>query len=335
MGGDGALNGQQSRQSLAPREGLWQWRFVLLGLISCCSPPARLPKWPTCSTMPASRASTTRQAARTQGSTAPAALGHGETKRIAQALKQAAELALIDAGKPGITLITKDTGGSAGRRQAAAAGRARRRRRNDPGSASLPRSPGRQGVAQGRVNVIAFSSVSSVAGQGTYLLGFLPEEEVASVVRYAAKQGMRNMALLYPQTQYGRRSSRRSPARPAPVACKSPPPSAMRAARPAMPRPSASPRMSAIQAAPSMRSSCRKAARCCAALSTDSRAEGHYPAKSDDPRHRPVGRQCHARDADRARRLVCRRVARTGRNASTADIRGLRQQAAAHREPRL
>jgi branched-chain amino acid transport system substrate-binding protein len=59
-------------------------------------------------------------------------------------------------------------------------------------------------VARGRgVNVIAFSSVSSAAGSGTYLMSFLPEEEVSTVVRYAAANGYRNIAALYPESQYG------------------------------------------------------------------------------------------------------------------------------------
>ena len=56
-----------------------------------------------------------------------------------------------------------------------------------------------------------------------------------------------------------------------------------------------------------MRCLSRKAAKSLQILERHAGAERHHPAKSDDPRHRPVGRQCHARNADRARRLVCRR----------------------------
>jgi branched-chain amino acid transport system substrate-binding protein len=45
--------------------------------------------------------------------------------------------------------------------------------------------------------------VSSVAGQGTFLLSFLPEEEVSSIIRHAAAQGHRRIAVLLPKTQYG------------------------------------------------------------------------------------------------------------------------------------
>jgi len=44
----------------------------------------------------------------------------GETTRIATAMKQAAEMALVDSGNPGITLLTKDTGGTAAGARAAA-----------------------------------------------------------------------------------------------------------------------------------------------------------------------------------------------------------------------
>jgi ABC-type branched-subunit amino acid transport system substrate-binding protein len=128
--------------------------------------------------------------------------GPGETKRIAQAMKQAAELALSDTGG-GVTLLTKDSGGSAGSAQAAAQAALDEGAEIILGPLLAPEVQAVKKVAQGRANVIAFSSASSVAGQGTYLMSFLPEEEVASVVRYAAKQGKRNVALLYPQTQYG------------------------------------------------------------------------------------------------------------------------------------
>ncbi|MGE3875578.1 MAG: penicillin-binding protein activator [Parvibaculaceae bacterium] len=128
--------------------------------------------------------------------------GPGETKRIAQAMKQAAELALTDTGG-GVTLITKDSGGSAGTAKAAAQAALDEGAEIILGPLLAPEVQAVKTVAQGRTNVIAFSSASNVAGQGTYLMSFLPEEEVANVVRYAAKQGKRSLALLYPQTQYG------------------------------------------------------------------------------------------------------------------------------------
>lgn len=131
-------------------------------------------------------------------------LSSPQSKSVAEALKQAAELALADAGNSGITLVTKDTAGTTGGAQAAAQAAL------DDG-AQLVLGPLFEAevravapIARGRgVNVIAFSSVSSVAGSGTYLMSFLPEEEVLAVVRYAAANGYRGIAALYPQSQYG------------------------------------------------------------------------------------------------------------------------------------
>ena len=51
--------------------------------------------------------------------------------------------------------------------------------------------------------VLAFSTEKSVAGNGTYLLSFLPQNEVRRVVRYAAANGHHVFAALVPQTAYG------------------------------------------------------------------------------------------------------------------------------------
>jgi hypothetical protein len=53
------------------------------------------------------------------------------------------------------------------------------------------------------VPVLAFSTEKSVAGNGAYLLSFLPQNEVRRVVGYAAANGRRNFAALIPQTAYG------------------------------------------------------------------------------------------------------------------------------------
>ena len=196
------MNGQSG--SIAPREGLWQWRFVLLALISFLLAACTNSKMADMFNDAGVKGEQlTRQAAsgRKVALLLPLS-GPGETKRIAQAMKQAAELALTDTGG-GLTLITKDSGGNAGTAQAAAQAALNEGAEIILGPLLAPEVQAVKTVAQGRANVIAFSSVSSVAGQGTYLMSFLPEEEVANVVRYAAKQGKRSMALLYPQTQYG------------------------------------------------------------------------------------------------------------------------------------
>ena len=59
------------------------------------------------------------------------------------------------------------------------------------------RWPGRKGVS-----CIAFSTDSSVAGRGVYLLSFLPESDVNRIVEYASV-GKKSFAALLPDNAYG------------------------------------------------------------------------------------------------------------------------------------
>jgi ABC-type branched-subunit amino acid transport system substrate-binding protein len=59
-------------------------------------------------------------------------------------------------------------------------------------------------LTRGRgVSVIAFSTDSSVAGRGVYLLSFLPESDVNRIIEYAASTGKRSFAALLPENAYG------------------------------------------------------------------------------------------------------------------------------------
>jgi ABC-type branched-subunit amino acid transport system substrate-binding protein len=51
--------------------------------------------------------------------------------------------------------------------------------------------------------MIAFSTDSSVAGRGVYLLSFLPESDVNRIVDYAAGTGKRSFAAFLPENAYG------------------------------------------------------------------------------------------------------------------------------------
>jgi ABC-type branched-subunit amino acid transport system substrate-binding protein len=64
-----------------------------------------------------------------------------------------------------------------------------------PGVSQLARSRG--------VPVIAYSTDSTVAGRGVYLLSFLPESDVNRIVDYAASTGKRSFAVMLPQNAYG------------------------------------------------------------------------------------------------------------------------------------
>ncbi len=129
----------------------------------------------------------------------------GATGRVAKAMKNAAEMAMIDAGKPEITLVVKNTAGTTtGARMAAQAALAEGARLIlGPLKAENVRVVGEEARLRG-VPVIAFSSRAEVAGNGVYLMSFLPSSEVDNVVRHAARTGKKRIAALIPESDYGR-----------------------------------------------------------------------------------------------------------------------------------
>ncbi len=53
------------------------------------------------------------------------------------------------------------------------------------------------------VNVVAFSNSKRVAGNGVYILGFAPDQQVDAIVDYAAAQGFTSYGVLAPSNDYG------------------------------------------------------------------------------------------------------------------------------------
>jgi ABC-type branched-subunit amino acid transport system substrate-binding protein len=128
----------------------------------------------------------------------------GNAGQIATAFRNAADLALRDFKTAGIQILIKDDQGTAdGARQAASDAIAQ--------GAELILGPlfarSVNGVSQvaraARVPVIAFSSDTTTAGQGLYLLSFLPQSDVDRIVSFATTQGKRSIAALLPNNAYG------------------------------------------------------------------------------------------------------------------------------------
>ena len=100
---------------------------------------------------------------------------------------KAAELALVRQRQPNIVLMTADEGTSPTRRRAAASKLLAQGAEIIVGPLFGPSVPAVAPIARDRgVPVLAFSTESSVAGNGVYLLSFLPQSEVRRVVSYAA-----------------------------------------------------------------------------------------------------------------------------------------------------
>jgi ABC-type branched-subunit amino acid transport system substrate-binding protein len=148
----------------------------------------------------------------------PQAVGNGQVKVglilplsaagnagvAAQSMKNASEMALAEFQNPNIQLLIKDDGGSAqgaqqGTQQALDEGAeiilGPLFALSVPTTAQLARARG--------VSVIAFSTDSSIAGRGVYLLSFLPESDVNRIIDYSASIGKRSFAALLPDNAYG------------------------------------------------------------------------------------------------------------------------------------
>jgi ABC-type branched-subunit amino acid transport system substrate-binding protein len=128
----------------------------------------------------------------------------GNAGVAAQSMKNAADMALAEFRNPDIQLLIKDDAGNPQGAQAATQQALDEGAeiilgplfaQSIPAAAQLTRARG--------VSMIAFSTDSSVAGRGVYLLSFLPESDVARIVGYAASVGKRSYAALLPDNAYG------------------------------------------------------------------------------------------------------------------------------------
>lgn len=128
----------------------------------------------------------------------------GNAGVAAQSMKNAAEMALAEFKNPNIQLLIKDDGGNPQGANAAAQQAIGEGAEIILGPLFAASVPAVAQVARTRnISVIAFSTDSSVAGRGVYLLSFLPESDVNRIVDYAAGIGKRSFAALVPDNAYG------------------------------------------------------------------------------------------------------------------------------------
>ncbi|WP_221791916.1 penicillin-binding protein activator [Aquisediminimonas sediminicola] len=129
----------------------------------------------------------------------------GENAGVGQSIADAANLALLDSGTTKLRVTTYDT--------ALGAANAVNRALADGNRLILGPllSDDVRAVssiaAKADVPVLSFSNDISVAGNGTYILGFTPGQSINRVVRYARTQGKSRFAGLVPNGVYGKRAS--------------------------------------------------------------------------------------------------------------------------------
>ena len=128
----------------------------------------------------------------------------GNAGVAAQSMKSAAEMALAEFQNPNIQLLIKDDGGNP---QGAAQGAQQALEEGAEiilGPLFALSVPSTAQVARTRsVSVIAFSTDSSIAGRGVFLLSFLPESDINRIVEYSASIGKKSFAALLPENAYG------------------------------------------------------------------------------------------------------------------------------------
>ncbi len=130
--------------------------------------------------------------------------GPGKIGEVGTALKEAGELAIFDAGGNEIVLIPIDTKGTPEGARAAAQQAVQEGAEVILGpllSANV--APVAAEAKAKNIPVLSFSSDRRVAGNGVYLLSFLPAQEIGRVVNYAASKGNKGFASLIPQSTYG------------------------------------------------------------------------------------------------------------------------------------
>lgn len=128
----------------------------------------------------------------------------GGTGTAAQALKNAADLAMADLPGASVELIVKDERGTPdgareATKQAIAEGASVI---IGPLLASSVQATGSIARTANRP-VIAFSTDIGVAGRGVYLLSFLPQSDVDRILSFAAAKGKKTIAALIPKSTYG------------------------------------------------------------------------------------------------------------------------------------
>jgi branched-chain amino acid transport system substrate-binding protein len=124
----------------------------------------------------------------------------------AQTLQSAAELAIAERGDNSMLLIPKDSGDTPEEARSAV------RLALEEGADFILGPLFASGVGAiapyARANnapMISFSTDTSEAGRGVYVLTFLPEDEAQRIVRFAAARGVKRLVILAPNGRYGDR----------------------------------------------------------------------------------------------------------------------------------
>ncbi len=129
----------------------------------------------------------------------------GPHAQLAQAMLNAAQIALFDIGHDSFQLIPVDSKGTRQGGKDAATDALNQGAELILGPIFANAVRGAKPVAsRANINIIAFSTDWQVAGGNTYLMGFMPFDQIDRVVGYAASKNIRRIGVLAASDNYGR-----------------------------------------------------------------------------------------------------------------------------------
>jgi len=128
----------------------------------------------------------------------------GPNAVLGSAMLDAAQMALFDVADEKLELLPHDTQGNAEAAAAAAKTAVSEGARLIIGPLIAAEVEAVKPIARAAgVPVVAFSTATQLAGDGTYLMGFLPRQEIERVVGFAHSKGVSRFATIAPNTPYG------------------------------------------------------------------------------------------------------------------------------------
>lgn len=128
----------------------------------------------------------------------------GSHAALGQAMLQSAQMALFSAGYARFELIPRDTGESPETARQAAQSVVDDGAKLILGPVFAADVAATKPVARAaNVSMIAFSNDWKLAGEGTFIMGFTPFDQVGRITRYAASRNIKSVAVLAPSGEYG------------------------------------------------------------------------------------------------------------------------------------
>jgi branched-chain amino acid transport system substrate-binding protein len=128
----------------------------------------------------------------------------GANADLGKAMLEAAQLALFNTDSERLTLVPRDTAGTADGAATAAKSAITDGAQLLLGPLLAAEVEAVKPIARNaKINVIAFSTATQLAGGNVFLMGFQPRQEVMRGVAFARDKGLSRFAVLAPNSQYG------------------------------------------------------------------------------------------------------------------------------------